>query len=81
MLVTNPIPEEYSMDPAVINAAIEQALAQAREAGIHGKDTTPYLLAKVKEITGGDSLFSNIRLVYNNARLAAQTAVALAALR
>ena len=81
MLVTNPIPEEYSMDPAVINAAIEQALAQAREAGIHGKDTTPYLLAKVKEITGGDSLFSNIRLVYNNARLAAQTAAALAALR
>ena len=78
MLVTNPIPEEYSMDPAVINAAIDEALRQAQALGIHGKETTPFLLAKVKELTGGDSLDSNIQLVFNNARVAAQTAVCLA---
>ena len=77
MLVTNPIPEEYSMDPDRINAAIEQALAEAAEKGVKGKATTPFLLAKVKELTGGDSLNSNIRLVYNNAALAAKTAKAL----
>ena len=78
MLVTNPIPEEYSMDSTVINAAIDAALAEAKEKGIHGKETTPFLLAKIKEITGGDSLASNIQLVYHNARLAAKTAAALA---
>ena len=78
ILVTNPIPEEYSMDPAVINAAIDEAVAQANALGIHGKETTPYLLAKVKELTGGDSLESNIRLVFNNAALAARTAACLA---
>ena len=77
ILVTNPIPEEYSMDPAVINAAIDEAVAQANALGIHGKETTPYLLAKVKELTGGDSLESNIRLVFNNAALAARTAACL----
>ena len=77
MLVTNPIPEEYSMDPAVINGAIDEAIRQANENGIHGKETTPFLLAKVKELTGGDSLDSNIQLVFNNARLAAQTAVCM----
>ena len=78
MLVTNPIPEEYAMDQAVIDAAIEQALAEAKEQGIHGKETTPFLLAKVVELTGGESLESNIQLVLNNARLAARTAAALA---
>lgn len=77
MLVTNPIPEEYSMDKAVIDSAIEQALAEAKAAGIHGKETTPFLLAKVVELTGGDSLDSNIQLVLNNARLAAKTAAEL----
>ena len=80
MLVTNPIPEEYSMDPAVINKAIEDAVAEAKAQGIHGKATTPFLLAKIKEITGGSSLDSNIQLVFNNARLAARTACALSAL-
>ena len=75
MLVTNPIPEEYAMDKAVIDAAIEQALSDAKAAGIHGKETTPFLLAKVVELTGGDSLESNIRLVLNNATVAAKTAV------
>ncbi len=78
MLVTNPIPEEYSMDPAVINAAIDQAIAECQEKGIHGKETTPFLLARVAQITGGNSLASNIRLVYNNAKVAAQTAAAMA---
>ena len=76
MLVTNPIPEKYSMDEKVINAAIDEAIKESREQGIHGKATTPFLLAKVKELTGGDSLESNIQLVYNNARLAAKTAEA-----
>ena len=77
MLVTNPIPEQYSMDSAVINAAIDKAIAEAAEQGIHGKATTPFLLARVKDLTGGDSLESNIRLVYNNAALAAETAAEL----
>ena len=76
MLVTNPIPEAYSMDPAVINGAIDQAIAQCNQQGIHGKATTPFLLAKVAEITGGDSLAANIQLVFNNAKLAAQVACA-----
>ena len=80
MLVTNPIPEEYAMDKDVIDAAIEQALASAKRDGIHGKETTPYLLAKVVELTGGESLESNIQLVLNNAAVAARTAACLAAL-
>ena len=80
MLVTNPIPEEYSMNPDVINKAIDEAVAEANRLGIHGKETTPFLLAKIKDITGGDSLASNIQLVYNNAKLAAKTACELVAL-
>ena len=77
MLVANPIPEEYAMDKAVIDAAIEQALCECREQGVRGKDTTPFLLARVAELTGGDSLESNIKLVLNNAKVAALTASAL----
>lgn len=80
VLVTNPIPEEYSMDPDTINRAINQAIEESKQQGIHGKDTTPFLLARVKDITGGDSLDSNIQLVYNNAKVAAQTAVELSKL-
>ena len=76
MLVTNPIPEEYSMDADVINKAIDTAVAEAAEKGIRGKAITPFLLARVKDLTGGDSLDSNIQLVFNNARLAAKTACA-----
>lgn len=68
------------MDPDVINKAIDEAVAEAEAQGIHGKETTPFLLAKVKEITGGDSLEANIQLVFNNAKLAAQTAAAYAKL-
>ena len=74
MLVTNPIPEEYSMDPVVINKAIDEAINECKAKGIHGKATTPFLLARVAEITGGDSLASNIQLVFNNAKVAALTA-------
>ena len=77
MLVTNPIPEEYAMDKAVIDAAIEQALRESVEQGIKGKETTPFLLARVSELTGGESLDSNIQLVFNNAKVAALTAVEL----
>ena len=74
MLVTNPIPEEYAMPLDAINAAIDRAIAECSAKGIHGKETTPFLLARVAELTGGDSLASNIRLVYNNAMVAARTA-------
>ena len=75
MLVTNPIPEEFAMPKSVIDAAIDQAIGECNEKGIKGKETTPFLLARVAELTGGDSLASNIRLVFNNARVAALTAV------
>ena len=81
MLVTNPIPEEFSMDHEVINKAIDEAVAEAYKLGIHGKETTPFLLAKIKDLTGGDSLASNIQLVFNNARLAAKTAAELSKLK
>ena len=77
MLVTNPIPEEYSMDKAVIDAAIDQAVEECRRKGIRGKETTPFLLARIKDITGGDSLEANIALVLNNARLAARVAACM----
>lgn len=78
MLVTNPIPEQYSMDADYINAAIDRAIAKSRELGIKGKETTPFLLAEIKDITDGHSLEANIELVLNNARLAAHTAACLA---
>lgn len=77
MLVTNPIPDEYAMPADIINKAIDEAIVESVKLGIHGKETTPFLLAKVKDLTGGDSLASNIQLVLNNARLAAKTAAAL----
>ena len=76
ILVANPIPEAYAMEKEVIDRAIDQAIAECNARGIHGKATTPFLLARVAELTGGDSLASNIRLVYNNAKVAAQTAAA-----
>ncbi len=78
MLVTNPIPEEYSMPADVINKAIDEAVEESKRLGIHGKESTPFLLAKIKDLTGGDSLAANIQLVLNNARLAARTAAELA---
>ncbi|MCI5698665.1 MAG: pseudouridine-5'-phosphate glycosidase [Clostridiales bacterium] len=76
MLLTNPIPEEFSMDEGTINEAIESAVKEAEEKGIKGKESTPFLLAKVKDITAGSSLDANIQLVFNNAKVAAQIAEA-----
>lgn len=80
MLVTNPIPEEFSMDASFINAKIDEAIKEAASLGIKGKETTPFLLDKIQQITGGESLASNIQLVYNNAALAAHIAGELASL-
>lgn len=79
-VVANPIPEEYSMDPLTIGAAVDKAVAEARERGIGGKRLTPFLLEKITELTGGDSLESNIALVKNNASLAAAVSCAFSAL-
>ena len=80
LVVANPIPAEFEMDYEVITTAIKTAVLEADKAGIKGKESTPFLLAKVKELTGGDSLDSNIELVYNNARVATSLAVELAKL-
>lgn len=81
MLVTNPIPEEYSMDRKLIDDTIEEAIKEANNLGIHGKETTPFLLDKIQKLTGGKSLESNIALVYNNVKLGAQIATELCKLK
>lgn len=75
LVIANPIPVAFEMDYDTITSAINMAVAEAEKAGIKGKQSTPFLLAKVKELTGGDSLDSNIELVYNNAKVAAVLAV------
>ncbi|MCL2700004.1 MAG: pseudouridine-5'-phosphate glycosidase [Defluviitaleaceae bacterium] len=80
VVIANPISEADAMDSEVIDAAIAQALREADALHIRGKASTPFLLAKIKEVTGGDSLESNIKLVYGNAALAARIAVELASL-
>ena len=80
LVVANPIPEAFAMPQAVIDAAVEQALQEAQTQGIGGKESTPFLLARVCELTGGDSLAANIQLVLNNARLASAMAEAYGAL-
>lgn len=80
LLIANPVPAEWSMDKASVDSAVAQALEAAREAGIFGREVTPFLLKKVKELTGGESLEANIALVRNNARLAGQVAAAFGAL-
>ena len=74
VLVTNPIKEEDSLDEKVMNDAIDKAIKSMNELGIKGKDTTPYLLKTIVELTGGKSLESNIKLVFNNCALAAEIA-------
>ncbi len=77
MLVTNPIPDEYSMDADYINESIDAAIRECEEKGIHGKATTPFLLDKIQKLTAGKSLEANIQLVYNNVRLGAEVAKAM----
>ena len=74
MVVGNPIPDEYAMDPDYINANIDAAVKEANEKGIKGKEITPFLLDKIQKLTGGASLEANIKLVYNNVAVAAQIA-------
>lgn len=76
-VIANPIPEEHAMPEEEITAVIEKALAEAKENNIHGKEVTPFLLAKVKDLTAGKSLEANIELVKNNAILGAKLAVEL----
>ncbi len=80
LVVANPIPEAYAMPRAEVDQAIGQALQEAQEQGVVGKESTPFLLARVSELTGGNSLAANIQLVLNNARLAAAIARAYQAL-
>jgi pseudouridine-5'-phosphate glycosidase len=77
VIIGNPIPAEYSMDPVEMNNAINVALWEADALGIEGKEVTPFLLDKIKELTGGESLKANIALIKNNALLGAKIAVAL----
>lgn len=74
LLVTNPIPKEHEIPHEQIDAIIDIAIQEASEQGIAGKDSTPFLLAKIVELTNGASLETNIQLVYNNARLGAHIA-------
>lgn len=80
MLIGNPVPQEYAMDFETMSAVIDKALKMAEDAGVKGKEITPFLLAHIVELTGGDSLKTNIQLAYNNARAAARIAVELARL-
>lgn len=77
VVIANPIPEEYSMDYNLITESIENAVKEAEKNGIKGKETTPFLLGKIKEITKGASLEANIQLVYNNAKLASKIAASM----
>ena len=78
VLIGNPIPAEYAMDYDYMEGIIGKALAMAEEQHIRGKEITPFLLAHIKEMTGGESFASNVQLALNNARCAARIAVALA---
>ena len=77
ILITNPIPMEYEIPNEQIDSVISQAIEEMNEKNIIGKESTPFLLAKICELTGGNSLESNIKLVYNNCKLAAQIAKGL----
>lgn len=78
LVVGNPIPTEYELDPDTIERTIKQAIHQAEAEGIKGKDITPFLLQRIFEITEGESLAANIALVRHNAVVAAELALALA---
>ena len=75
MVIAVPSAEEHALDKEEIDDVIDEAIAEMQRQGITGKDTTPFLLARIAERTGGRSLEANIQLVKNNARIAAQIAV------
>nr|WP_199563507.1 MULTISPECIES: pseudouridine-5'-phosphate glycosidase [unclassified Oceanispirochaeta] len=72
VVIANPIPDEFSMDPEEINSVIETALKDMKKDGVKGKESTPYLLSRIAELSKGSSLHSNVELVFNNVRLASQ---------
>ncbi len=74
LIIANPIPEQYEMDNKIIDKAIQEALNQVDQLNIKGKDITPFLLSKIAEFTGTDSLASNIQLIINNAKVGGQIA-------
>jgi pseudouridine-5'-phosphate glycosidase len=77
ILISNPVPEEFALPHEYIDSIVDQAVKEAEEQGVRGKDSTPFLLKRIVELSGGKSLDSNIHLVVNNAKLGAQIAVAL----
>lgn len=81
LLIANPVPEAHALDPSEIDGAIEAALVEMKQKGITGKETTPFLLGKIVELSGGKSLDANVALALNNARLAARIAAAFSATR
>ena len=81
LLIANPIPEASALDPEFIDGTIADAVAEAEAKGIGRKELTPFLLARINELSRGESLKANIELVKNNAALAAKMAVAYAALK
>lgn len=81
MVVGVPIPEQHAAAGQQIEAAVDQALSEAAAQGIVGAQTTPFLLERVRQLTGGASLEANIKLVLNNAKVGAELAAAVAALR
>ena len=74
VVIANPIPKEYEMDPVLIENVIKEAVTKANKNGVQGKDLTPFLLDEIQKVTKGDSLESNIQLVFNNAKLACEIA-------
>ena len=78
ILISNPVPEEFALPHEYIDSIVDQAVKEAEEQGVRGKDSTPFLLKRIVELSGGKSLDSNIHLVVNNAKLGAKIAVALA---
>lgn len=74
ILISNPVPEEYSLPHDYIDSIVDQAVKESKEQGIKGKDVTPFLLKRIVELTGGKSLESNIALILNNAKLGANIA-------
>ena len=80
VVVSNPVPESFAMPKEEIDGITEQALQEARDGGVSGKQVTPFLLSRIKELTAGRSLMTNIALVKHNAQVGAELAVAMRAL-
>lgn len=78
VVVANPIPAQYELEPSALDVIVQRALSDAEDSGVHGKAVTPFLLARIHELTGGASEEANKQLVYSNVTLAADVAIACA---